>query len=95
MIREIYQYCYAIYKRYHPICDRCLDVNQISTPLSFWTYMINRKGKLVYCVRCWNWIHLKKWKCKKCHISGTHRDTHSSKQMTCPSCCDLVKLECK
>ncbi len=68
MIREIYQYLYAIYKDYHPICDRCLDCKKKSVRINFLTYMKNRKGNFVYCVPCWNYIHLMKWTDEK----GTH-----------------------
>ena len=50
-----------------PLCDRC---NENIDRDSFFN---NRNERGVYCEKCWNWIHLKKWKCVVCNSTGTHR----------------------
>jgi len=50
------------------LCDRC---NIVELREDEWSNNQNERG--IYCDECWNWIHLKTWKCKKCNSSGTIR----------------------
>ena len=81
-------------KGYHPICDRCLDVDKKSTRLGFLDYILHSKGDYIYCVSCWNWIHLKHGTCK-CGTYVTHRDKWGVKTKTCPTCNRLIELVVK
>ena len=50
-----------------PLCDRCNE-NICKEEFDY-----NRNDRGVYCGKCWNWIHLRKWKCLVCNGTGTHR----------------------
>ena len=50
-----------------PLCDRCNDnINRDN-------FYDNRNQRGVYCEKCWNWIHIKKWVCSECKATGTIR----------------------
>ena len=50
-----------------PLCDRCNDgINRDE-------FFSQRNPRGVYCYSCWNWIHLRKWKCNVCDSTGSLR----------------------
>jgi hypothetical protein len=49
-------------------CDRC----QVAK-LNEFEFLENIIDEYHYCGECWNWLHLKKWKCNQCKASGTLR----------------------
>jgi len=79
-------------KGYSPICDRCLDVDKKSNKISFIEYVKQRKGDLIYCEMCWNWIHLKHGTCD-CGTYVTMRSKWGENVKTCPKCFNIIKLE--
>jgi hypothetical protein len=54
-------------------CDRCLSLNKI-TNINRDEFFTQRNQRGVYCEGCWNWIHLRKWKCSICQATGTLRN---------------------
>ena len=66
-----------------PICDRCADVKGEMTNINIEQFQYNRYGDKTFCEGCWNWIHLKKWKCDTCGLTGSLR----SEKLPIKVCC--------
>ena len=60
-----------------PLCDRC---NENICKEEFDS---NRNDRGVYCGKCWNWIHIKRFKCKQCENSGTLRSERILPKVCC------------
>lgn len=91
-MNKIIEYIIGRISGYHPICDRCLDVEKYSRPISFLEYLRNRKGDCVYCRMCWNWMRLKKGKCGRCGNSFSQRSEEEKTTKKC-GCGNMVELE--
>lgn len=62
-----YEWYNMVRSGYSALCDRCYEnINRDE-------FFTQRNQRGVYCEKCWNWLHLRKWECKKCHSTGTHR----------------------
>lgn len=58
-------------------CDKCKVVDLIDSEFKYnWRliYQGNSRVDYHYCDECWNFIHLKKWKCKVCKSTGSIRN---------------------
>lgn len=55
----------------HEYCSRC----EQGTPVPHYQHLQNNPNWPVqrYCLKCFFWINLAKWKCDSCGITGTHR----------------------
>lgn len=62
-----YEWYENVRNGWEALCDRC---NENINRDEFFTQR-NQRG--VYCERCWNWIHLMKFKCDICESSGSMR----------------------
>ena len=62
------------------MCDRCNMVK-----LSFHEYTDNHNPDTDnrYCQECTNYIIMRKWKCEKCHSSGTLRNERLLPKVCC------------
>jgi len=72
-----YEWYENVRNGFTPLCDRC---NENINRDEFFTQR-NHRG--VYCEGCWNWIHIKKWKCDTCGLTGTLR----SEKLPIKVCC--------
>lgn len=59
------------------LCDRCNETVNIEN------FVNNRNNRGVYCDGCWNWIHLKGYKCNTCGSTGTLRSEKLPIKMCC------------
>jgi len=62
---------FLISKINHQYCSRCKQ----GTPIPHYQHLQNNPNwpEQRYCLKCFFWIHLAKWKCDNCLASGTHR----------------------
>ena len=67
-------------------CDKCQVVN-----LSENEYENYIQFQFHYCELCWNYLHLKKGECSKCHTSYTNRNEYPEIFIDC-SCGNKVEL---
>ena len=72
-----YEWYENVRNGWEALCDRC---NENINRDEFFTQR-NQRG--VYCEGCWNWIHLKKWKCNNCESSGTMRNERLLPKVCC------------
>ncbi len=50
-----------------PSCDKCNEnINRDN-------FTHNRNERGVYCEKCWNYIHIRKWECDTCKSTGSMR----------------------
>ena len=59
------------------LCDRCNE------NISKDNFDSNRNQRGVYCYSCWNFIHLRKWKCNTCKSTGTMRNERLLPKICC------------
>ncbi len=61
-----------------PLCDKCNEnINRDN-------FFDNRNERGVYCEKCWNYIHIRKWECDTCKSTGSMR--HES-EILLKNCC--------
>lgn len=72
-----YEWYENVRNGFTPLCDRC---NENINRDEFFTQR-NHRG--VYCEGCWNWIHLRKWKCNICQATGSHRSEKLLPKLHC------------
>lgn len=62
---------FFLYKLNPQYCSRCTH----GTPFPHYQYLQNNPNYPIipYCLKCFFWIHLAKWKCYSCGNTGTHR----------------------
>ena len=64
-----------------PLCDRCNDeINKDE-------YDSNRNERGIYCEKCWNWIHIQKF---KCIVRGCKKSIRSEKLLPFECCGELM-----
>ena len=77
-----YEWYENVRNGFTPLCDRCNDnINRDE-------FFTQRNHRGVYCEGCWNWIHLRKWKCSVCNCKGSIR----SERNLLKTCCDKEVL---
>lgn len=81
-----YEWYENVRNGWEALCDRCNDnINRDE-------FFTQRNQRGVYCERCWNWIHLKKYRCNKCDSSGTLRSERPINLKSC-GCGNIIEIK--